>query len=93
MNPVDADKSGIGFLRQTQSSADASQARPAKTALHAEKRGGDQLIDLLNLIRTTPELDSAHSARLEQLKASVRSDTYHPDLDLLTDNVVAFYNE
>lgn len=90
MKPIDADKTGIGFIRQKSSQHDTPAVRPSLDDSAPVKRSGDQLIDLLSLIHSTDDNNILHDSRFERLKADIRQDTYTIDFDLLADNLVAF---
>jgi len=90
VKPIDIDKTGIGYILQKNTQTDA--LAPGKSTVPAshDNRSGDQLVDLLSVIRNAMDPDSTHNPRIELLKMAFSHDTYMVDLDLLAENVMAF---
>ncbi|MGQ3892625.1 hypothetical protein [Legionella sp. CNM-4043-24] len=90
MKPIDVDKTGIGFIRHKNNPIDGLATHKSAGHTQPDTRFGDQLVDLLSIVRNSREEAVHHSVRLDALKQDIRQDTYIADVDLLVDNIMVF---
>lgn len=87
MITIDNDRSWIGLIRQKQNQPDVPEGKMANLE-GAIRQGGDtQLIDLLSLVKQSPEMSIA-TERLQQIRNAIHADTYSIDLDSLVENIL-----
>lgn len=86
MNPIDADRNRIDFIRQKQPDTIESSNNPRVSPRICNT--GDQLIDLLALVKKSPE-STTSPQRLNEIKTEIHSNSYSIDFDELINNILA----